>query len=286
MNQLNQSKESNGCVNGGACTSWSGFRVHRDLFPLTASQQHAASHMVITSTDNPLVKRLAALRDAAGRQAASAFLVEGRRAIDGLLAAGWNPEMVVVREDLESPPGWPAVQLIGARVAGRISVAATPSGYAAVFPIPVVGAVDPRAGGLVLAGVADPGNAGTLIRTAAAFAVPQVVLAGGADPFGPKVVQATAGALAAVRIHRLAGPELLAGGAPLCALVPRGGVAPEGLPAGARWLVVGGEADGIPPAWLAACGERLTLPMPGVAVESLNAAVAGAVAMYALSRAG
>jgi len=97
--------------------------------------------------------------------------------------------------------------------------------------------------------------------------------------WGP--VQASAGALAAVRVLRSDDPAELAGGAPLCALVPRGGMAPAELPRTARWLVVGGEADGIPPAWLERCGERLTLPMPGDAVESLNAAVAGAVAMYA-----
>jgi TrmH family RNA methyltransferase len=284
MEQLNQSKERNGCVNGGECTNFSELRVCKNPFQPDASLQHASSAMVITSTDNPLVKRLAALRDTGGRQDAGVFVVEGRRAIDGLLTAGWTPELVLVREDLACPTGWPAVQLVGERVAGRISSAATPSGYVAVFPIPVGADVDPAVGGLVLAGVADPGNVGTLIRTAAAFAVPQVVVAGGADPFGPKVVQASAGALAAVRLHRFAGPEALAGGAPLCALVPRGGVGPELLPAGARWLVVGGEADGIPAAWLAACAERLTLPMPGAAVESLNAAVAGAVAMYALGR--
>jgi TrmH family RNA methyltransferase len=51
---------------------------------------------------------------------------------------------------------------------------------------------------------------------------------------------------------------------------------------GPRWLVVGGEANGIPAEWLAVCGERLTLPMPG-GTESLNAAIAGSIAAYLLS---
>lgn len=240
--------------------------------------------MLITSSDNPLVKRLATLRESSGRREHQAFLVEGRRAIDGFLRAGWAPIDLLVREGLEVPPSWPAVVTVSERVAVRLSGASTASGYLAAFALPEAVAPDAARGGVILAGVSDPGNTGTLIRTAAAFACPAVVVAGGADPFAPKVVQASAGALAAVPVLRIADPAALAGGAPLCALVPRGGCAPAALPAGPRWLVVGGEADGIPEAWLAACSERLTLPMPGGAVESLNAAVAGAIAMYALGR--
>lgn len=236
----------------------------------------------IRAVDNPLIRQIAALHDTAGRRAAQAFLVEGRRAIDGLLAAGWTPLHLLVQEGREVPAHWPAPELLGERAAARASAASTPSGYLAVFALPTPPPLDPAAGGLVLAGVADPGNLGTLLRTAAAFATRQVVCAGGADPFGTKAVQSTAGAIAALHLHRCADPATLAGAAPLCALVPRGGMTPEDCPRGPRWLVVGGEADGIPADWMAACTQRLTLPMPGAAVESLNAAVAGAVAMYAL----
>lgn len=240
--------------------------------------------MHLASPDNPLAKRLTALHTATGRRETGLCLVEGRRAIEGCLAAGWRPAHLLLRENIVIPDGWSMATIISERVAAKISAASTPSGYLAAFPIPDHGPVEVRAGGLVLVGVSDPGNVGTLIRTAAAFAVNQVVISGGADPYAPKAVQASAGAIAAVRVHRIASPAGVAGGAALCALVPRGGSAPAGLPAGNRWLVVGGEAEGIPDDWLAACAERLTLPMPGAAVESLNAAVAGAVAMYALSR--
>ncbi len=235
--------------------------------------------MIVTAIDNPLIKDLTALHDASGRRQVGAFLVEGRRAIAGLLTAGWKPLQLCVRQGEDVPTDWPAVVTLGERAAAKASTASTPSGYLAVFAIPEHGPVDRPAGGLVLAGVSDPGNLGTLLRTAAAFAVPQVVCIGGADPFGPKVVQASAGAIAAIRLHR-AGWSDLTGGAVLTALVPRGGVAPAALSAGCRWLVVGGEADGIPSDGLAACVDRLTLPMPGAAVESLNAAVAGAIALW------
>lgn len=239
--------------------------------------------MRITAGDNPLIHRLRSLHDAAGRRSEGLFLVEGRRAIDGFLAAGWQPAHLLLREDLAPPAGWEGATILGERAAARASAASTPSGYLAAFPLPALATPDPGQGGLVLAGLADPGNLGTLLRTAAAFAVPQVACVGGADPFGTKAVQAAAGAIAALRLVQVPGPAALADGAPLCALMPRGGVAPAALPRRPRWLVVGGEADGIPAAWLDACTEHLTLPMPGAAVESLNAAVAGAVALYALT---
>lgn len=235
----------------------------------------------ITSPDNPLVKQLSRLADSAGRREQGLFLAEGMRLIDGFIQAGWQPVHLLVRDDEPLPEGWPSCVRVSARVSQRLSAAATASGYLAAFSVPVPPPIDPAAGGLVLAAVADPGNVGTLIRSAAAFGVRQVVLAGGADPFGPKTVQASAGALALVHLHR-GGPELLQGGAPLCALVVDGGLPPRDFAPGPRWLVVGGEANGVPAEWLAACCERLTLPMPG-GTESLNAAIAGSIAAYVLS---
>jgi TrmH family RNA methyltransferase len=238
--------------------------------------------MEVTSVDNPLVKRLVTLASATGRRAEGLFLAEGSRLIDGLLAAGWTPAHLLVREGLTVPDHWPVVTRVSERVAVKLSQAATASGFCAAFPLPQPPPLEPSIGGIVLAGVADPGNVGTLIRSAAAFGIRQVVLCGGADPFGSKVVQATAGALALVHLYQVAEPEVLAGGAPCCGLVVTDGVPPTALARGPRWLVVGGEANGLPDSWLAACAERLTLPMPG-GTESLNAAIAGSIAAYLLS---
>ena len=240
----------------------------------------------LLSPDNPLVKELRALHKADGRRAARAFLVEGRRAIDGFLATGMRPEVLLMPAGEATPAGWPAAREASQRVAARLSQSSTPSGWFARFAIPDPGPIELAAGGLVLAGIGDPGNAGTLIRSAAAFGVGQIAVIGGADPWSHKVVQASAGALAAVRIHALdpaAGLAPLRGGAPLAALVVAGGDDPATVDGAARWLVVGSEAHGLPPEWLSAQDQRLTLPMPGT-VESLNAAVAGAIACYLLAR--
>lgn len=241
----------------------------------------------LVSPDNPLVKELRALHRPEGRRAAGAFLVEGRRAIDGFLAGGLRPDVLLVPPGADVPPEWPRTREAHARVAARLSQSTTASGWFARFPIPDPGRLDPGQGGLALAGIGDPGNAGTLIRSAAAFGVSQVAVIGGADPWSHKVVQASAGGLAAVRVHALDPAEGLGplrGGARLAALVVAGGADPASVGTAPRWLVVGSEAHGLPPEWLEASDERLTLPMPG-RVESLNAAVAGAIACYLLARA-
>ncbi len=241
----------------------------------------------LSSPSNPLVQRLARLGEARWREEQALFLVEGLRAITEFLAAGWSPVHLLLDEALAVPATWPEkeVQRATQRVISRVSQASTPSGYCAAFALPHATELDQALGGLVLAGLGDPGNTGTLIRTAAAFGIRQVLLLGGADPYGPKAVQASAGALARCAIHRLSGPPAAAPlSAPWCALVPRGGVAPETLPRQARFLVVGGEAHGLEPQLRARCTEQVTLPMPG-GTESLNAAIAGSIAGYLLLRA-
>ena len=243
----------------------------------------------LASPDNPLIKRLARLTESRHRREEGLFLVEGRRAISGFLEAGWTPAHLLVRDDEIAPPGWPEPTTVSARVMDKLSQSVTAPGFLAAFALRPPDPLDPALGGLVLAEVSDPGNLGTLVRTAAAIGVAQVVALGGADPWSHKAVQASAGALSRVQVHEpppaggLAQLAATATGVPLCALVAQGGIDPERLTPGPRWLVVGGEAHGIRDDWLPACGERATLPMPG-GTESLNAAIAGAIACYLLWR--
>jgi TrmH family RNA methyltransferase len=232
----------------------------------------------MAADEHPDIRVAAACHDRRGREEHGCFLVEGRRAVGDFLAAGWRPRRRFLPRDQPVPAGWEDAVPVSERALRRLSAQSTPSGWAALFPLP-----EPArpAGGLVLVGIQDPGNAGTLIRAAAAFAWPGVVLVGGADPWAPKTVQASAGALARIPVLRLPGDqppgELLDG--PAAALVVRDGAPPEAL-APPRWLLVGGEGDGLPEAWAAAAA-RCTLPMPG-GTESLNAAMAGTLALYLL----
>lgn len=235
------------------------------------------------SHENPLVRELRSLRRPEGRRAAQALLVEGFRAIEGFREAGWQADLLLHPSDTQAPATWVDARPVGAKAAARLTQASTPSGWFARFPLPTPPPLDGAAGGLALCEVADPGNLGTLIRSAAAFGVAQVAVIGGADPWSHKAVQASAGALAAVALHCLdpqRGLEPLAGTA-RAALVVSGGVDPATLQSAPRWLVVGSEAHGLRSEWLSMCEERVSLPMRGP-VESLNAAIAGAIACYLL----
>ena len=134
--------------------------------------------------------------------------------------------------------------------------------------------------GLALWRVADPGNVGTLVRTADALGPAFVALsAGSADPTGPKAMRASMGALFRV-------PVLPFDEAPgrRIALVAHGGVAPAELDlSGPTTFVLGAERGGLTDEVLASCEERMTIPLAGAA-ESLNVATAGAIALYERAR--
>ncbi len=134
-----------------------------------------------------------------------------------------------------------------------------------------------------LHGVADPGNVGTVLRSAHAFGASCVALGPGcADPHSPKAVRASMGAIFTVKLARVGDVAELPG--ERIALLPD---AAEALCASrhdeveARTLLVGGEREGLPPEVVATCERSARL---AIATESLNAAMAATVALYELTR--
>ncbi|MDR3121808.1 MAG: RNA methyltransferase [Clostridiales bacterium] len=144
---------------------------------------------------------------------------------------------------------------------------------------------------LILDGVADPGNAGSMIRTAEAAAFSGVIMSEGcADLYLPKTLRATMGSALRVPIMRGAAlpavvDELAAAGVSLFASSPtaRRNCFECEFPEGDLALVIGGEAFGVGPEVLKRCSGTLSIPMPGGA-ESLNAGVAAGILMYELVR--
>lgn len=242
---------------------------------------------IINSLENSLIKSIVRLHTAKGRHEQCKFIAEGVRVCQALVQAQVACEHVLVTEDtLEQVEqlGLIADKLIQvtAAVMKKVSASTTPSGVLGVFKIPQVRVPEQLSSGLVLLQIADPGNMGTLIRTSVAFGLNQIIIIEGADPWQPKVVQSTAGTIGQAQIINMSWQELVAHTKrpELCALVPRGGeIIKAGIQPGL--LVVGSEAHGIVPEWLAQCEQKLTLPMPGQA-ESLNAAITGAIALYKL----
>lgn len=188
-------------------------------------------------------------------------------------------------------PAWVDPWVLPAGTLDRVGDAATSQGLAAVVSRPQVAwpGVAHTSFVVVLADVADPGNAGTLIRAATAAGAGAVVVAGGVDPTHPKVVRSSAGAIfgidvvtagsSAGAIDRLrdAGYELVG------TIVDGGRPYDEADLTGPVALVLGNEAHGLPTDLIESLDQLLTIPMPGP-TESLNVAMAGTVICFEVLR--
>lgn len=237
-------------------------------------------------------------RDTDGR-----FLVEGAQAVREATRYGSVLELFVTERAANRHPelieaaGAP-VSLITERAAAGLSETATPQGIVAVCAVlgrPVADAVQAAALVAVLAGVSDPGNAGTVIRVADAAGAGAVLFAGhSVDPHNGKCVRASTGSVfhlalgiepdpqRAVESCRQAGLQVLAAdagtGRDLDDLIDSGDLA-----APTAWLF-GNEAHGLDRELLAAADHAVAIPLHGRA-ESLNLAAAAAICLYSSARA-
>jgi len=231
-----------------------------------------------------------------GRVEAGAFLVEGSRAVSQV--AGNHPgEINEILFTTELPPGYD--RFANRRVTGgqlrSICCSQTPQGTAAVVRMPgdiYSDNLPGRPGNriLLLEDIQDPGNAGTLIRTAAAFGYSGVILTKkSADPFSPKCVQSTAGAILSLWIRRTpAYLELVKAlkhdSYQLVAADLEGEESPYLLHGKTKLLLaLGNEASGLSATMLQAADNRIKIPISRDRAESLNVAACGAICMY-LSR--
>lgn len=258
----------------------------------------------LTSAKNPKILAWKSLKERKGRLAHDAFLVEGDRMAAEALGSGFPVEALLIRSDrfreietaanpsdrmqLASLPSDLPVYVLPEHVFDGLSDTKTPQGIAAVLRLQPL---SPRGGRLIaLDGVQDPGNVGTILRTADAAGLDGVILSPEcADVFAPKVLRATMGSIFRMG---LVFPENLA---EYLAVLRAQGYAVlssqlDGAPfydrenPGDRWaLVVGNEGNGVSPPVQAVATQRLKLPMRGGA-ESLNAAIAAGIMMYELMR--
>lgn len=245
----------------------------------------------LTSLKNPKVLAWRSLKDKKGREEQQAFLVEGVRMVREALSSSFSVKALLVREDCD--PGFPfpsgiPVFLLPVHVFQSVCDTKTPQGIAAVLELRVRSAFGNRL--LALDGVQDPGNVGTIIRTADAAGFDGVLLSPDcADLFSPKVLRSTMGSVfrlgfsfpsslpAELEKLKAEGFSILSSQLDGDPFYNRKEVAPSFV------LIVGNEGNGISEAVKAVATHRLCLPMRGGA-ESLNAAVAAGIMMYDLTR--
>jgi phenylalanyl-tRNA synthetase alpha chain len=248
---------------------------------------------------NHRVRRLGRLlASARARSTAGLIVVEGPVLAAEFLASGGSAHEAFVEEGYHPPvladlvaAGVPVRRVAPGVLAGVLTTT-TPQPLAVVGSAPAAPPLAPPGGRplVVAVDLRDPGNAGTLLRTAEAAGAAGVVLAGGSvDPDGPKVVRASAGSRFRVAVWRRRDPgaaldELRRLGWPAAATVVDPTATPyDEVELSKLALVLGNEARGLDPEVAGRCDHRLTIPLDGP-TESLNVATAGAVLCFEASR--
>lgn len=249
----------------------------------------------ITSTRNPRVREIARLSRPRERRASGRHLAEGPNAVDSAIAAGLVEEVWVAEgfRGRAAVPSDAPVRLVSDHVLERVSDARTPQGIVAIVRTPQAQLSDVVGRGVlvVLDAIADPGNLGTIIRTAdAAGVVGVVVTDGSADVYAPKTVRASAGScyhlpiVTAVSAEAL-GTALAEVDQPMIGLdgrATRSVTVLETAPFPLA-LVLGNETHGLAEDTVALLDDRVAIPLRGRA-ESLNVSAAAAIALYAATR--
>jgi len=252
---------------------------------------------MITSSQNSRIQQVRTLLGRSKeRRQSGALVVEGVRLLEEALAAGWRFRFALYSQAL-SERGWELLQSLSdagvetdevtEQLLTSTSDTKNPQGLLAVLELKALPVPKQTNFVLILDEIRDPGNLGSLLRSAAAAGVQAVFLTlGSADAYAPKVVRAGMGAHFRLPIHTLDWNEIrnkLQGlkfvltemDAPLSCWNAdlRQGLA----------IIIGGEAEGASAAAHQVCDERIHIPM-AAGTESLNAAAAGAIIMFEVKR--
>jgi len=224
------------------------------------------------------LRRLAAARE---RKRSGRFFAEGEDLVGAAQRAGREPlEGFRLSGSALGAEGFHEVEPAALRA---VSVLASGTRVIGIYQQRWSEVVGPLC--VYLHGVGDPGNVGTVLRAAQAFAASSVALGPGcADPHSPKAVRASMGAIFPVTLARVDDVRRLPGeriALSAAAERPLGAAVRASARAGGLTLLVGAEREGLPPAVLAACERVARIP---IASESLNAAMAATVALYEVTR--
>ena len=248
--------------------------------------------MLIQSTQNETVKRMRSLAAKKGRQETGLHLIEGERLVREAISSGADIAELFIEEGREvedMASSAPRVYTVSRRVMESMTDTGTPQWICAAVRTQDTTPPESYPQGLIVAldRVQDPGNLGTILRTADAMGAAGLLLGGGcADPFGPKVLRSTMGSVYHIPLWQ---GELTAelaklreaGFSLICGHLAGTEVLPE---VGDKCvLIIGNEGSGVSDEVADMC-KKYRLPMYGRA-ESLNASVAAGILMYEIAHA-
>lgn len=255
---------------------------------------------IITGYSNPTVKFVRSLREKKHRRRERRFLAEGLRLLTDAREGGRLPEILLMAQGRESHPLLDELEADVARAGGevielpldilaKVTGKENPQAVAGVFAEwdTAINLIDRNAAPiwLVAHAMRDPGNLGTMLRTADAVGAGGLILIDDCvDPFSVEAVRASMGAIFTEQLAQARWDEFIGwlrhGEGQLVAASLREAVPYRGAPYAAPcFVMVGNESRGLPEDYEMACDLRVTMPMKGRA-DSLNAAVAGAVLAY------
>lgn len=239
---------------------------------------------ILTSKNNPLIKETVSLKEKKGRRELGLFLVEGAKMVGECGRSGLEIERVFVSKSYTGEADASCVR-VSDDVFRLLSDEKTPQGILCRVKIPARPLRSPEENCLLLDGVSDPGNVGTIIRTANAAGYKDIYLADCADPYSPKSVRASMSGVFFTRLYTVSREEALSAleGTPILAADMEGENIFSFVPPERFALAIGNEANGLSDEVFRRAEHNLRIPMEAVQ-ESLNAGVAAGIAMYVLKR--
>jgi TrmH family RNA methyltransferase len=247
--------------------------------------------LTITSRENPQIKQICALTSAAKkRRKEGLFVCEGFTLLEEALRRGLEPRAVYCLDsqahrlpELNCP-----CALVNQSVLEKLSDVPAPQGVVSTLPLPEAGKTLSGSRFLALDSLRDPGNMGTILRTADAFGLDGVILLGDCvDVYSPKVVRSAMGSLFSTKLYAMTAQELrqqLDGlGVPMYAATLAADSRPvTELDLKSSCVIIGNEAHGVSAETIACCTGSVIVPIQSA--ESLNAGVAAGILMWEMRR--
>lgn len=237
--------------------------------------------MEITSKNNPVIKSVGSLAHKKSRKESGLYIAEGIKPVRECVNAGCKIDRIICTPEYKGE--FENATVVSEAVFKNLSSEKTPQGVLAVIKIPENTLKPPKSSCILLDCLQDPGNLGTVIRTANAAGYKEIYLINCTDPYSPKAVRASMSGIFFVNVYRDTAENILAAldGVPIICADMNGEDIFKFTPPEKYCLCIGNEGGGISERVLSLAAHTVKIPMSKTC-ESLNAAVSAGIAMYTL----